>query len=42
MFDLLVVSEYHTCTQVDMLFQLTHCGLVMSYDDIDLGQHWPV
>ena len=22
------------------LVQLTHCGLVMSHDDIDLGQHW--
>ena len=21
--------------------QLTHCGLVMPYDEIDLGQYWP-
>ena len=24
----------------DEFMYLTHCGLVMPYDDIDLGQHW--
>ena len=30
-----------TSQNICVMFCLTHCGLVMPYGDIDLGQHWP-
>ena len=36
-------SNPHTCTSMydmPLYMLLTHWGLVTSYGDIDLGQHW--
>ena len=35
---LLISSVFHCYPNT--VHPLTHCGLVMSYDDVELGQHW--
>ena len=32
--------EYVPWNMLTDLYLLTHCGLVMPYGDLDLGQHW--
>ena len=34
------LPEIAWITKVKKMFTLTHCVLMMLYDDIDLGQHW--